>query len=129
MPAAARCRGRYGYDLLDRLNAASKTGTSQGWTYDANGNRLTQTGTTPSTYTNAGTSNRVSSIAGSLARTYALRHRRQHALVRRRHVHVQPPRTDGHRHQWRRHRDVHVQRARAAHQANGVWRHDALRVR
>ena len=30
--------------MLDRLNAASKTGTTQGWTYDANGNRLTQTG-------------------------------------------------------------------------------------
>ena len=61
----------YGYDLLDRLNAASRTGTTQGFTYDANGNRLSQTGTTPSTYTNAGTSNRVSSISGSLARTYA----------------------------------------------------------
>jgi RHS repeat-associated protein len=61
----------YGYDNLDRLNAASKSGTSQGWTYDANGNRLTQTGTTPSTYTNSGSSNRVSSITGSLPRTYA----------------------------------------------------------
>jgi YD repeat-containing protein len=61
----------YGYDALDRLNAASKTGTTQGFTYDANGNRLSQTGTTPSTYTNAGTSNRVNSIAGSPARTYA----------------------------------------------------------
>jgi RHS repeat-associated protein len=61
----------YGYDNLDRLNAASKTGTTQGWTYDASGNRLTQTGTTPSTYTNSGTSNRVSSISGSLPRTYA----------------------------------------------------------
>jgi RHS repeat-associated protein len=61
----------YGYDLLDRLNSASKTGTTQGWTYDANGNRLTETGSSPSTYTNAGTSNRVSSISGSLPRTYA----------------------------------------------------------
>jgi YD repeat-containing protein len=34
----------YGYDSLDRLNAASKTGLSQGWTYDANGNRLTGDG-------------------------------------------------------------------------------------
>jgi YD repeat-containing protein len=31
----------YGYDSLDRLNAASKSSTTQGWTYDANGNRLT----------------------------------------------------------------------------------------
>jgi RHS repeat-associated protein len=61
----------YGYDSLDRLNAASQSGISQGWTYDANGNRLTQTGTTPSTYTHSGTSNRVSTVAGSLSRTYA----------------------------------------------------------
>jgi len=60
----------YGYDNLDRLNAATNTGTSQGWTYDANGNRLTQTGSTPSTYTNSSTSNRVSSISGALSRTY-----------------------------------------------------------
>jgi YD repeat-containing protein len=61
----------YGYDVLDRLNSATKTGTTQGWTYDANGNRLTQTGTAPSTYNNSTTSNRVSSISGSLPRTYA----------------------------------------------------------
>ena len=61
----------YGYDALDRLNAASKTGTTQGWTYDGNGNRLTQTGSSPSTYTNSSTSNRVNSISGSLSRTYA----------------------------------------------------------
>jgi RHS repeat-associated protein len=61
----------YGYDSLDRLNSASKTSLSQGWTYDANGNRLTQTGTTPSTYTNSGGNNRVSSISGSLARSYS----------------------------------------------------------
>jgi RHS repeat-associated protein len=60
----------YGYDSLDHLNSATSTGTTQGWTYDANGNRLTQTGTTPSTYTNSGASNRVSSISGSLPRTY-----------------------------------------------------------
>jgi RHS repeat-associated protein len=60
----------YGYDNLDRLNSASKTGITQGWTYDANGNRLTETGSTPSTYTNASISNRVSSISGSLPRTY-----------------------------------------------------------
>jgi RHS repeat-associated protein len=60
----------YGYDSLDRLNAATSTGTTQGWTYDANGNRLTESGSTPSTYTNSATSNRVSSISGSLPRTY-----------------------------------------------------------
>jgi RHS repeat-associated protein len=34
----------YGYDSMDRLTSASKSGTSLGWTYDANGNRLQQTG-------------------------------------------------------------------------------------
>jgi RHS repeat-associated protein len=61
----------YGYDLLDRLNSASKTGTTQGWSYDSNGNRLAETGTAPNTFTNSGTSNRVSSISGSLPRNYA----------------------------------------------------------
>ena len=30
----------YGFDGLDRLTSAVKTGTTRGWTYDANGNRL-----------------------------------------------------------------------------------------
>jgi RHS repeat-associated protein len=60
----------YGYDSLDRLNSASSSSITQGWTYDANGNRLTESGTTPSTYTNSGTSNRVNSISASLPRTY-----------------------------------------------------------
>jgi YD repeat-containing protein len=34
----------YDYDPLDRLTSASNTGNTLGWTYDANGNRLTQTG-------------------------------------------------------------------------------------
>jgi RHS repeat-associated protein len=60
----------YGYDLLDRLNSASKTGTTQGWTFDANGNRLTQTGTTTATYTISTTNNQIKSITGTPARTY-----------------------------------------------------------
>jgi RHS repeat-associated protein len=60
-----------GYDLLDRLNAASKAGTAIGYTYDANGNRLTQTGTSESTYQVSATSNRLSSTAGALVRAYA----------------------------------------------------------
>jgi RHS repeat-associated protein len=60
----------YGYDLLDRLTSASKTGTTQGWTYDANGNRLTQTGNVTGTYTLSTTSNRLNSITGTPARTY-----------------------------------------------------------
>lgn len=60
----------YGYDLNDRLNSASKTGQSQSWTYDANGNRLTQGGSTSSTYTISSSSNRLSSVSGALSRTY-----------------------------------------------------------
>jgi RHS repeat-associated protein len=44
--------------------------TTQGWTYDANGNRLTETGSTASTYTISATNNRVSSITGALPRSY-----------------------------------------------------------
>jgi YD repeat-containing protein len=59
------------YDPLDRLTSASKSGTTYGWTYDANGNRLTQTGPVPTTYNIASTSNHLSSSTGATARTYA----------------------------------------------------------
>jgi RHS repeat-associated protein len=59
-----------GYDSLDRLTSASRTGQSQSFTYDANGNRLTQGGSSSSTYTVSSTSNRLSSISGALTRTY-----------------------------------------------------------
>ena len=59
-----------GYDSLDRLNSASSSGTTIGYTYDANGNRLSQTGTSASTYTVSGTSNRLSSTSGALVRSY-----------------------------------------------------------
>jgi RHS repeat-associated protein len=46
-----------GYDALDRTTSASQTGTSQGFGYDADGNRLTQTGAgTPSALWTAGAS-------------------------------------------------------------------------
>lgn len=61
----------YGYDLLDRLNSASKTGQAVGYTYDANGNRLTQTGTQSATYTISATNNRIVSIVGTPTRTYS----------------------------------------------------------
>ncbi|HPF26762.1 MAG TPA: RHS repeat-associated core domain-containing protein, partial [Steroidobacteraceae bacterium] len=60
----------YGYDSLDRLNSASKTGTTIGYTYDANGNRLTQTGTSASSYAIAATSNRLTATTGALVRTH-----------------------------------------------------------
>jgi RHS repeat-associated protein len=61
----------YGYDSLDRLATASKTGLSQAWTYDANGNRLTEGGTQSSTFTIATTSNRLMSVSGATTRTYS----------------------------------------------------------
>lgn len=60
----------YGYDLLDRLASAARTGQTQGWTYDANGNRLTETGNSPSTFTVSTTSNRLSTVSGTLSRSY-----------------------------------------------------------
>lgn len=60
----------YGYDDLDRLTSATKTGTTLGYTYDANGNRLTQTGSGASTFTIASSSNRLTSTSGALTRTY-----------------------------------------------------------
>ena len=60
----------YGYDSLDRLNSASKTGTTIGYTFDANGNRLTQTGTSASSYAIAATSNRLTATTGALVRTH-----------------------------------------------------------
>jgi RHS repeat-associated protein len=38
----------YGYDSLDRATSAAQTGTSLGWSYDGDGNRLTQTGASAS---------------------------------------------------------------------------------
>jgi RHS repeat-associated protein len=59
-----------GYDTLDRLTSAAETGTTLGWTYDASGNRLSQTGSSASTFTPASTSNQLTSVTGALPRTY-----------------------------------------------------------
>jgi RHS repeat-associated protein len=60
----------YGYDQLDRLTSATSSSISQGWTYDANGNRLSETGNFyPSTYSVSPTSNQMSTITGTLAGT------------------------------------------------------------
>src|SRR5262249_44423710 len=61
----------YGYDTLDRITSGAIRTVTRGWTYDANGNRKTETGSSPSTYAVAPTSNQITSITGSLARTYA----------------------------------------------------------
>lgn len=59
----------YGYDLLDRITSGTNGTVVRGWTYDANGNRLTETGSAPSTYSVANTSNQITGITGALART------------------------------------------------------------
>jgi YD repeat-containing protein len=40
----------YGYDTLDRLTTGTGPTQTQGWSYDANGNRLAETGTQASTF-------------------------------------------------------------------------------
>ena len=61
----------YGYDALDRLTSATSNAIIDGWTYDANGNRLSQTGTSASTYAIASGSNQITGITGALARSYS----------------------------------------------------------
>ena len=61
----------YGYDALDRLTSATTSAITDGWTYDANGNRLTQTGTTPITFTISSTNNLLVTTSGSLVRSYS----------------------------------------------------------
>jgi RHS repeat-associated protein len=60
----------YGYDDLDRLTSASTPTQILGWSYDATGNRLTQTGNSASAFAISPTSNRLTSTTGALARTY-----------------------------------------------------------
>jgi RHS repeat-associated protein len=60
----------YGYDLLDRLTSATSSAITQGWTYDENGNRLTETGNFyPSTYSISPTSNQITQTTGAIAGT------------------------------------------------------------
>lgn len=60
----------YGYDTLDRLTSATRSGLSRTYTYDANGNRQTLGGTQSATFNTSTSSNRLSSVTGSLTRSY-----------------------------------------------------------
>jgi RHS repeat-associated protein len=64
----------YGYDNLDRLTSAVSPPRNSNWTYDASGNRLSETSTVPATTSNtfavAPTSNRLTSISGSRSSTH-----------------------------------------------------------
>jgi RHS repeat-associated protein len=61
----------FGYDPLDRVNSGTSSAITEGYSYDANSNRLTTTGAVPSTETIAVSSNQLSSTTGSMARTYS----------------------------------------------------------
>ncbi|MGH8201638.1 MAG: RHS repeat-associated core domain-containing protein [Steroidobacteraceae bacterium] len=69
--ASSASNWTYAYDSLDRLSGASSSSVTEGWTYDADGNRLSETGSTPSTYTISSTNNQIRGIAGTLTRSYA----------------------------------------------------------
>ena len=60
----------FGYDTADRLISFTLGGVTTTYTYDANGNRVQQTGPNV-TYTYSTTSNRLSSATFSVPRTYA----------------------------------------------------------
>jgi RHS repeat-associated protein len=61
----------FGYDLLDRVNSGLSSAVTEGYSYDANSNRLTTTGAVPSAETIATSSNQLNSTTGSIARTYS----------------------------------------------------------
>jgi RHS repeat-associated protein len=61
----------FGYDLLDRVNSGLSSAITEGYTYDANSNRLTTTGAVPSAETIATSSNQLNSTTGSIARAYS----------------------------------------------------------
>ena len=60
----------YGYDPLDRLTSGTTSAINDGWTYDVNGNRLTQTGTKAITFHVSSTNNQLTSTTGNLTRSY-----------------------------------------------------------
>ena len=61
----------FGYDSLDRVNSGTSSAITEGYSYDANSNRLTTTGGVPSAETIATSSNQLNSTTGSIARTYS----------------------------------------------------------
>jgi RHS repeat-associated protein len=61
----------FGYDMLDRLTSTTGGGLTQSHAYDQNGNRLSQGGTSSSTYVVSSTSNQILSITGNLTRAYS----------------------------------------------------------
>jgi RHS repeat-associated protein len=61
----------FGYDLLDRVKTGTSSAISRGYTYDANNNRSTETGTVAFSATISSTDNQIVSTSGGLARAYS----------------------------------------------------------
>lgn len=66
-PALSRS---YAYDALDRLSSVTGSAINESWTYDANGNRLSQGGAQASSYSVSSASSRLNSVSGALTRNY-----------------------------------------------------------
>jgi len=60
----------FGYDLLDRVTSGSSSALTRGYTYDANSNILTETGTVAYTASITSTNNQITSTTGGIVRTY-----------------------------------------------------------
>jgi RHS repeat-associated protein len=61
----------FGYDLLDRVTSGSSSALTRGYTFDANGNVQSETGTVAFTAAVASSSNEISSVTGGVSRTYS----------------------------------------------------------
>jgi RHS repeat-associated protein len=61
----------FGYDLLDRVQTATSTGINRGYTFDANDNITTITGSAASTETIGTLTNRLNTVSGTPARLYS----------------------------------------------------------
>ena len=60
----------FGYDVLDRVTSGSSSALTRGYTYDANNNMLTETGTIAYAASITSTNNQIGSTTGGLVRTY-----------------------------------------------------------
>jgi len=60
----------FSYDAIERLQTASGPWGSLTWGYDKVGNRQTQTGADPSTYTYTSGTNRLASVTGALSKSF-----------------------------------------------------------
>jgi RHS repeat-associated protein len=60
----------FGFDVLDRVTSGSSSALSRGYTYDANNNMLTETGTVAYAASVTSTNNQIASTSGGVVRAY-----------------------------------------------------------